>query len=47
MKKTWNTPKLTVYGSVKNLTQQIKRFGAKDGIFLAIPGVDTPVPIGS
>ncbi|MDJ0797074.1 MAG: lasso peptide [Calothrix sp. MO_167.B12] len=47
MKKTWNAPKLTAYGAVNNLTQQVKTFGRQDGIFLAIPGLQSPVPIGS
>ncbi|NET04897.1 MAG: hypothetical protein F6K16_09215 [Symploca sp. SIO2B6] len=47
MKKTWNTPEITVYGAVENLTERIKTFGRQDGILLAIPGVDSPVAIGS
>lgn len=46
MKKSYMTPKLTVHGSVENLTQQTKKFGANDGIILDIPGTDG-VPIGS
>ncbi|MDJ0616027.1 MAG: lasso peptide [Calothrix sp. MO_192.B10] len=49
MKKTWNAPKLTVYGGVENLTQQTKTIGNADGVILIVPGL-TPaqgVPIGS
>jgi hypothetical protein len=44
MKKTWNTPELTVHGSVESLTQaKPKKFGGNDGFVLII--VDIPVPI--
>ncbi len=46
MKKSYITPKLSVHGSVENLTQQTKVFGSQDGIVVAIPGTDG-VPIGS
>lgn len=45
MKKTWNTPQLTVHGSVENLTQQRKKTtGGKDGIVLVLPNID-PIPL--
>ena len=49
MKKTYNTPKLSVHGSIEELTQQTKTVGLDDGVTLSIPGL-TPeggVPIGS
>ena len=47
MKKTYNTPKLSVHGSVEQLTQ--KTLGEDDGTILTIPGLtpDGGVPIGS
>ncbi len=48
MKKSYKTPKLTVHGSIEELTQQrVKRFGLDDGIVLSIPDSDITVPIGS
>lgn len=49
MKKTYNTPKLSVHGSVESLTQQVKGLGSDDGVTLVIPGLTPPdgVPIGS
>ncbi len=50
MKKSYNTPKLSVHGSIEELTQQtVKRFGLNDGIVLSIPTPDgdITVPIGS
>lgn len=49
MKKTYIKPKLSVHGSIEELTQQSKTIGSNDGVTLSIPGV-TPeggVPIGS
>ena len=49
MKKTYNTPKLSVHGSIEELTQQTKGLGSQDGVTLVIEGL-TPeggVPIGS
>ncbi len=47
MKKTYNTPKLNVHGSVEQLTQ--KTIGKNDGTILTIPGLTPPggAPIGS
>lgn len=49
MKKTWNTPAITVYGGVENLTQQAKTIGKDDGVVLIIDGLTPPdgVAIGS
>ncbi|GAB4523022.1 MAG: hypothetical protein Tsb0014_00130 [Pleurocapsa sp.] len=52
MNKSYNKPKLTVHGSIAELTQQtVKNFGSDDGILLNIPvppGANpTTVPIGS
>ena len=44
MKKTYKAPKLTVHGSVEQLTE--KTFGKDDGVVLTIPGIGTG-PIGS
>ncbi len=42
MKKNWNTPKVTVYGSVESLTQKVKYFGiAGDSFFLTSGGNTT------
>ncbi|MDJ0737550.1 MAG: lasso peptide [Nostocaceae cyanobacterium] len=39
MKKTWNAPKITVYGSVENLTQKNKTTGGSgDGIYFTFGG---------
>ena len=47
MKKTYNTPKLSVHGSVEQLTH--KQFGTDDGLSVTIPvpGGSVDVPIGS
>ena len=51
MKKNYSMPKLSVHGSIEELTQQrIKKFGTNDGILLTIPVPGDPnntVPIGS
>ena len=49
MKKSYNPPKLSVYGSIEGLTQQRKTVGSDDGVILTIPNVTPPdgVPIGS
>ena len=49
MKKAYNTPKLSVHGSVESMTQTVKGLGADDGVTLVIPGLtpDSGVPIGS
>lgn len=44
MKKVYNTPKLTVHGSVEQLTEKV--FGKDDGVVLTVPGIGTG-PIGS
>lgn len=41
MKKTWNTPKLTVHGAVKEITQA-KSIGPSDGFFLINTNVNPP-----
>ena len=47
MKKTYNTPKLSIHGSVAQLTE--KTTGKDDGVILTIPGLTVPggVAIGS
>ena len=47
MKKAYNTPKLSVHGSVEVLTQQAKGPGSDDGVVLVIPGITDGTPIGS
>ena len=44
MKKTYNAPKLSVHGSVEQLTAKV--FGTDDGVTLTVPGIGTG-PIGS
>lgn len=48
MKNAWNTPKLTNYGSVDVLTQQVKSTGSNDGVLFDpdANGPAAPVPIG-
>ena len=49
MKKAYSTPKMSTYGSVETLTQQVKSLGKDDGVILVVPGL-TPqggVGIGS
>ena len=48
MKKSYNTPKLSVHGSIEMLTQQVKGLGSDDGVTLVIQGLTPPsgVPIG-
>ena len=47
MKKTYNAPKLSIHGSVAQLTE--KTLGKDDGTILDIPGLTAPggVAIGS
>lgn len=49
MKRTYNAPKLSIHGSVAQLTEQNKTVGNDDGVILTIPGItpDGGVPIGS
>ncbi|MEO0013949.1 MAG: hypothetical protein RLZZ535_2338 [Cyanobacteriota bacterium] len=48
MKKSYNSPKLSVHGSIEVLTEA-KTIGKDDGVALVIPGLTPPdgVPIGS
>ena len=48
MKKNYTTPKLSVHGSLEELTQSnVKKFGANDGWVLAINGdPSNTAPIG-
>jgi hypothetical protein len=45
MKKSYNSPELSVHGSIEMLTA--KTFGKDDGVVLTIPGVPGNIPIGS
>lgn len=49
MKKTYIAPKLSVHGSVEQLTLQNKTIGSDDGEVFTSPGLTPPggVPIGS
>jgi hypothetical protein len=47
MKKSYNSPKLSVHGSIEVLTEQRKTFGKEDGVVLVIPNVPVDIPIGS
>jgi hypothetical protein len=51
MKKNWNTPKLTTYGNVEELTlgRRTKTVGKDDGTDLVVPGLapTAGTPIGS
>jgi hypothetical protein len=49
MKKNYSAPKLSVHGSIEELTQQRKTIGTNDGVILVIPGLTPPdgVAIGS
>jgi hypothetical protein len=49
MKKSYNSPKLSVHGSIEVLTEQRKTIGKDDGVILVIPGLTPPdgTPIGS
>lgn len=49
MKKSYNSPELSIHGSIEGLTEQVKTIGKDDGITLVIPNLTPPegVPIGS
>ena len=49
MKKAYNAPKLSLHGTVAEMTQQTKGLGTDDGVILVIPGLTPPdgVSIGS
>lgn len=41
MKKSYNPPKLTVHGSIEQVTEQTRKtFGSDDGVVLTIGGQD-------
>ncbi|MBU7581636.1 MAG: hypothetical protein KAF91_01765 [Nostoc sp. TH1S01] len=51
MKKSWNTPELTVYGAVETLTQgRVKQLGSSDALNVQVdltPIGGGIVPVGS
>jgi hypothetical protein len=48
-KRTWNSPRLRIHGTVEQITHQIpKQFGSDDGLILIVSNPDLTLgPLGS